>query len=76
MNKNVFKTTDLPLATVGGGTRLETANEGLKILGLNGSGSVRDFAEVVVSTVMAGELSLIGALAAGHLARAHEQLGR
>lgn len=59
---------DLPLATVGGGTRLETANEGLKILGLNGSGSVRDFAEVVVSTVMAGELSLIGALAAGHLA--------
>lgn len=67
---------DLPLATVGGGTRLETANEGLKILGLNGSGSVRDFAEVVVSTVMAGELSLIGALAAGHLARAHEQLGR
>ena len=27
-------------------------------------------------TVLAGELSLIGALAAGHLARAHKDLGR
>jgi hydroxymethylglutaryl-CoA reductase (NADPH) len=67
---------DLPIATIGGGTRLETAQEGLNILGLAGSNNVREFAEVIVSTVMAGELSLIGALAAGHLARAHQQLGR
>ena len=67
---------DLPIATIGGGTRLETANEGLQILGCAGSGNVNKFAEIVVSAVLAGELSLIGALAAGHLAKAHKELGR
>ena len=67
---------DLPIATIGGGTRLETANEGLQILGCAGSGNVNKFAEIVISTVLAGELSLVGALAAGHLAKAHQELGR
>ena len=64
---------DLPIATIGGGTRLETANEGLQILGCAGSGNVNKFAEIVISTVLAGELSLVGALAAGHLAKAHQE---
>ena len=67
---------DLPIATIGGGTSLKTANESLEILGVAGSGNVKKFAEIVVATVLAGELSLIGALAAGHLARAHQELGR
>lgn len=67
---------DLPIATVGGGTSLEVANEGLNILGVAGSGKAREFAEIVAGTVLAGELSLVGALAAGHLARAHQELGR
>jgi len=67
---------DLPLATVGGGTRLETANEALNILGVNGTDGVNKFAEIVISTVLAGELSLVSALAAGHLAKAHQELGR
>ena len=67
---------DLPIATVGGGTSLEVANEGLNILGVAGSGKAREFAEIVAGMVLAGELSLIGALAAGHLARAHQELGR
>ena len=67
---------DLPIATVGGGTSLEVAKEGLSILGVAGSGKAREFAEIVASTVLAGELSLVGALAAGHLARAHQELGR
>ncbi|KAF5064412.1 Hydroxymethylglutaryl-coenzyme A reductase [anaerobic digester metagenome] len=67
---------DLPLATIGGGTRLETAQDCLNILGVAGSGKVNKFAEIVVGTVLAGELSLMGALAAGHLARAHKDLGR
>ena len=67
---------DLPVATVGGGTSLEVAHEGLEILGVTGSGKAREFAEIVASTVLAGELSLLGALAAGHLARAHQELGR
>lgn len=67
---------DVPVATVGGGTSLETANEGLNILGVAGSNKAKEFAEIVGATVLAGELSLIGALAAGHLARAHKELGR
>ena len=67
---------DVPIATVGGGTSLETASEGLNILGVKGNGGARRFGEIVISTVLAGELSLVGALAAGHLARAHQELGR
>ena len=67
---------DLPIATVGGGTSLETANEGLNILGVAGSNKVLELAEIVASTVLAGELSLLAALSAGHLARAHKELGR
>ncbi|ADL58545.1 hydroxymethylglutaryl-CoA reductase (NADPH) [Methanothermobacter marburgensis] len=67
---------DVPLATVGGGTGLETASECLDIMGVRGSGGVHEFAEIVGGAVLAGELSLMGALAAGHLARAHSELGR
>ncbi|RAP50274.1 MAG: hydroxymethylglutaryl-CoA reductase (NADPH) [Methanosphaera sp. rholeuAM74] len=67
---------DLPVATVGGGTRLETATESLNIMDARGSDKVMRFASIVASVVLAGELSLVGALAAGHLARAHKQLGR
>lgn len=67
---------DVPIATIGGGTRLETAQEGLKIIDCAGSGKVSKFAEIVISTVLAGELSLVGAIAAGHLAKAHAELGR
>ena len=67
---------DLPVATVGGGTSLEVAHEGLEILGVAGSGHAKEFAEIVACTVLAGELSLVGAIAAGHLARAHQQHGR
>jgi hydroxymethylglutaryl-CoA reductase (NADPH) len=41
-----------------------------------GNEKVHKFAEIVAGTVLAGELSLLGALAAGHLARAHKDLGR
>lgn len=67
---------DVPVATFGGGTRLETAKECLEIMGVYGRGGVGKFAEIVAGTVLAGELSLMGALAAGHLARAHKDLGR
>ncbi len=66
---------DVPIATFGGGTRLETAQECLDIMGVYGAGKVGKFAEIVSGTVLAGELSLMGALAAGHLARAHKDLG-
>jgi hydroxymethylglutaryl-CoA reductase (NADPH) len=33
-------------------------------------------AEIVAAIVLAGELNLLAALASGHLAKAHEKLGR
>jgi hydroxymethylglutaryl-CoA reductase (NADPH) len=71
----------LPVGTVGGGTGVETQQECLRILGVAGSGTppgtnARKLAEIIGAGVLAGELSLLGALAAQHLARAHKQLGR
>lgn len=71
----------LPVGTVGGGTSVETQAECLRMLGVSGSGDppgshARKLAEIIASGVLAGELSLLGALAAQHLARAHSTLGR
>jgi hydroxymethylglutaryl-CoA reductase (NADPH) len=72
---------DLPVGTVGGGTGIATQRECLGLLGVAGGGNpagsnARKFAEIVGCAVLAGELSLLGALAAQHLARAHKSLGR
>ena len=71
----------LPVGTVGGGTGIETQQECLRLLGVAGSGTppgtnAKKFGEIIGAAVLAGELSLLGALAAQHLARAHQQLGR
>ncbi len=71
----------LEVGTVGGGTRLPTQREALSLMGVAGSGNppgtnAKKLAEIIAATVLAGELSLLAALAAGHLARAHERLGR
>jgi len=71
----------LPVGTVGGGTGIDTQQECLRLLGVSGGGNppganARKFAEIVASAVLAGELSLLGALAAQHLARAHQRLSR
>ena len=71
----------LPVGTVGGGTGVDTQQECLRLLGVAGSGTppgtnARKLAEIIGAGVLAGELSLLGALAAQHLARAHQQLGR
>lgn len=64
------------IGTVGGGTKLPTQSAGLKILGLQGEGKVHAFAEVCAALCLAGELSLIGAICAGHFAGAHQKLAR
>ncbi|GAB6285994.1 MAG: hydroxymethylglutaryl-CoA reductase (NADPH) [Methanoregula sp.] len=71
----------LPVGTVGGGTGVGTQQECLKMLGVAGGGdppgaNARKLAEIIATGVLAGELSLVGALAAQHLARAHKELGR
>jgi hydroxymethylglutaryl-CoA reductase (NADPH) len=66
----------LTVATVGGGTGSGTARECLAMLGCAGAGKARKFAEIVAATLLAGELSMGAAVAAGELAAAHEALGR
>jgi hydroxymethylglutaryl-CoA reductase (NADPH) len=71
----------LEVGTVGGGTKLPTQAEGLDVVGVRGGGdppgtNADALAEVLAVATLAGELSLLGALAASHLASAHEQLGR
>jgi hydroxymethylglutaryl-CoA reductase (NADPH) len=71
----------LPLGTVGGGTGICTQSECLSMLGVKGGGNppgshARKLAEIVACTALAGELSLLGALASQDLAKAHAKYGR
>ncbi|WP_256686587.1 hydroxymethylglutaryl-CoA reductase (NADPH) [Halococcus qingdaonensis] len=71
----------LEVGTVGGGTKLPTQSEGLSVLGLRGGGdppgaNADRLAEVIAAGALAGELSLLGALASRHLSSAHAELGR
>ncbi|MCZ7404469.1 MAG: hydroxymethylglutaryl-CoA reductase (NADPH) [Candidatus Methanoperedens sp.] len=71
----------LPVGTVGGGTRIGTQQECLNMLGVAGAGeppgaNAKKFAEIAAAAVLAGEISLIAALASRHLAKAHAELGR
>jgi len=69
---------DLMIGTVGGGTHLPTQKEALSILGLGKGrkGESLEFARIIGGAVLCGELSLVAALAGGHLVKAHEVLGR
>ncbi len=64
------------VGTVGGGTRLPCQQEALKMIDCLGEGRSIKLAEIVGAIVLAGELSTLSAQTAGHLASAHEELGR
>ncbi len=71
----------LPVGTVGGGTGILTQQECLSMLGVAGGGDppgthAKKLAEIICAAVLAGELSLVAALATRDLARAHKTLGR
>ncbi|KAB1198611.1 MULTISPECIES: hydroxymethylglutaryl-CoA reductase (NADPH) [Haloferax] len=71
----------LEVGTVGGGTKLPTQAEGLDILGIRGGGNPAGsnadaLAECIAVGSLAGELSLLSALASRHLSSAHAELGR
>lgn len=67
----------LEIGTVGGGTVLPPQAACLEMLGVKGSkpdspgANARQLASIVCGTVLAGELSLLSALAAGHLVKSH-----
>jgi hydroxymethylglutaryl-CoA reductase (NADPH) len=64
------------VGTVGGGTGLPSQQAALEIMGLAGAGKANALAEVTAALVLAGELSITGALAAGEFTRAHRKLAR
>jgi len=71
----------LEVGTVGGGTKLATQSEALDVIGLRSGGdppgaNADALAEIIAAGALGGELSLLTALAADHLASAHESLGR
>jgi hydroxymethylglutaryl-CoA reductase (NADPH) len=71
----------LEVGTVGGGTRLPTQAEALELLGVRGGGepagtNADALAEYVAAGALAGELSLLAALASRHLSSAPESPGR
>lgn len=67
---------NLMVGTVGGGTALPSQKACLELMGLHGEGHARALAEVCAGMVLAGELSIIGALASGEFTRAHRKLAR
>ncbi|XP_037796115.1 3-hydroxy-3-methylglutaryl-coenzyme A reductase-like [Penaeus monodon] len=83
-NEDLHITVTMPsleVGTVGGGTGLHPQSACLNMLGVKGQsvGAHKDtpgenscqFAKILGATVLAGELSLMSALAAGHLVKSH-----
>jgi hydroxymethylglutaryl-CoA reductase (NADPH) len=65
---------NLIVGTVGGGTSTPTAQECLRILHCEGSGKAEKLSEICAALALAGEISVAGALCAGHFGLAHERL--
>ena len=81
VNKNgdLYAAVTLPnviVGTVGGGTHLPTQQECLKLMGCEGAGNARKFAEVCAATILAGELSIAAAISCGDFSKAHLLFGR
>ncbi|MEE4378537.1 MAG: hydroxymethylglutaryl-CoA reductase [Candidatus Competibacteraceae bacterium] len=66
----------LIVATHGGGTKLPTQNECLRVMGCQGRGSVYKLAEIIGGVVLAGELSLASAISSSDWVSSHEKYGR
>lgn len=83
--EDILMTCSMPsieVGTVGGGTILAPQRAMLEFLGIAGAHSTspganaQRLARIIVAAVMAGELSLMSALAAGHLIQAHMKHNR
>ena len=72
----------IEVGTIGGGTVLDPQGAMLELLGIKGphptepGANARQLAKVIASAVLASELSLCSALAAGHLVQSHMQHNR
>ncbi len=64
--------------TIGGGTKLPGQQESIRLMGINPASrnSANQLAEVIASAVLAGEISIMAALASGQLVDSHKRLNR
>jgi hydroxymethylglutaryl-CoA reductase (NADPH) len=83
IDDNLHMTVTLPcleVGTVGGGTHLLAQKNALKLLNINGNLDIGEdsinLAKIIASTVLAGELSLMSALANNDLVSAHLKYNR
>lgn len=67
---------NLVVGTIGGGTRLPTQKECLEIMECYGIGQSKKFAEICAAVVLAGEISIVAAIAGGYFTKAHQHLAR
>jgi hydroxymethylglutaryl-CoA reductase (NADPH) len=67
---------NLMVGTVGGGTGMPHQRAALELMGLSGSGKARALAEVTAGLCLAGEISIMAAIASGVFAKAHRKLAR
>ncbi|KAL8249005.1 hypothetical protein R6Q59_005873 [Mikania micrantha] len=72
----------IEVGTIGGGTQLASQSACLNLLGVKGANkesagsNARQLAKVVAASVLAGELSLMSAIAAGQLVKSHMKYNR
>nr|XP_043625462.1 3-hydroxy-3-methylglutaryl-coenzyme A reductase 3-like [Erigeron canadensis] len=72
----------IEVGTVGGGTQLASQSACLNLLGVKGANrespgsNAKQLAKVVAGSVLAGELSLMSAIAAGQLVKSHMKYNR
>jgi len=82
INKNLTVSVylpDLPVGTVGGGTYLPSQRAALQIMGVDGGEKGKkaaELAEIIGGAVLAGEISLLAAIASGTLGSSHQRLAR
>ena len=83
MDGDLYCSVTLPnliVGSLGGGTRLPTQQECLKLVGCSATdpieGSAAKFAEICAAVVLAGEISIVGAICAHEFAAAHSKFGR
>ncbi|WJX62938.1 3-hydroxy-3-methylglutaryl-coenzyme A reductase 1 [Trifolium repens] len=83
--KNLHISVTMPsieVGTVGGGTQLASQSACLNLLGVKGASketpgaNSRQLATIVAASVLAGELSLMSAIAAGQLVKSHMKYNR
>lgn len=72
----------IEVGTIGGGTQLASQSACLNLLGVKGpsmdspGANAQCLARIIAGAVLAGELSLMSALAAGHLVKSHMKYNR